>query len=68
MSKFDHVLEMAEALDQGERESLISILQARLREERRMELAGEVQAADREFEAGHCTPASVGKIIKSLKD
>ena len=65
--KFGQVLEMADALDKGERESLISILQARLREERRTELVAEVEQANSEFEAGKCMPGSVGEIIKSLK-
>jgi hypothetical protein len=33
MSKFDQVLEMADTLSDGERENLIAILQARLRDE-----------------------------------
>ena len=68
MSKFDRVLEMADTLDKDEQESLISILQARLREQRRTELAAEVQEANQEFGAGQCVPAAPAAIIKSLRD
>jgi hypothetical protein len=67
MSKFDQELELADALDENERESLISIPQARLRKERRAELAEAVKEANKEFQSGRCSAASVEGIIDSLK-
>ena len=57
MKTFGQVLEWADALPIEEQESLISILQRRLREERRDELVKAVKAARKEFKAGHCRPA-----------
>ena len=66
MKTFGQVLEEADALSPEEQESLVAILQRRLREERRAELAKDVKEARREFRSGHCLAASPGKIMKKI--
>jgi hypothetical protein len=66
MTTFNDVLEKAESLSQDEREDLIHILQARLREERRNRLLEDVEAGRQEFAAGLCKPATVEEIMKQV--
>jgi hypothetical protein len=66
MKTFGQVLEGADALPVEEQESLISILQRRLREQRRGELVKAVKAAGKEFKAGGCRPASPREIMKRI--
>jgi hypothetical protein len=63
---FGQVLESADALSLEEQESLVAILQQRLREQRRDELVEAVKAARQEFKAGRCRPASVTEIVKKI--
>ena len=66
MKTFGQVLEWADALSLEEQESLVDVLQRRLREQRRAELVKAVKEARKEFKAGHCRPASPGEIIKKI--
>jgi hypothetical protein len=66
MSKFDRVLEMADTLNDGERENLIAILQARQRDERRAEIINDVKSARGEFRRGECQPATPDEIAKVI--
>ena len=66
MKTFGQVLEWADALSLEEQESLVDVLQRRLREQRRAELAKAVKEARKEFKAGRCRPASPGEIIKKI--
>jgi len=68
MKTFSQVLEWADALSLEEQESLVSILQRRLREQRRAELVEAVKAARQEFKAGRCRPASPAEIAKKILD
>jgi hypothetical protein len=68
MSKFDQVLEMADTLSDGERENLIAILQARLRDERRAEIINDVKSAREEFRRGECEPATPDEIAKAISE
>ena len=66
MKTFGQVLEWAAELSPDEQESLVSILQRRLREQRRAELVAAVKEARKEFGAGRCRPASPGEIMKKI--
>jgi len=63
---FGQVLEEADALSPEEQESLVSILQRRLREQRRAELISGVKDARKEFKAGRVRPASPAEIMKKI--
>jgi phage-related baseplate assembly protein len=66
MKTFGQVLEEADALSPEEQESLVSILQRRLREQRRAELVRTVKEARKEFKAGRVRPASAAEITKKI--
>jgi hypothetical protein len=66
MKTFGQVLEWADELPLEEQESLVSILQRRLREQRRAELVQAVKEARKEFRAGRCRPASPAGIMKKI--
>jgi len=66
MKTFSQVLEEADALSLEEQESLVSILQRRLREQRRAELVKAVKEARAEFKAGTCRPATPADIMKKV--
>lgn len=63
---FGEVLEAADSLSFDEQETLIDILQRRMIEQRRTELAEDIQAARKEFQAGHCQPATASEIMKDI--
>jgi len=49
-----------------EQENLVSILQRRLAEERRLRLVDAVKEARAEFKAGRCRPATPAEIVKKI--
>ena len=63
---FGEVLEAVESLSLEEKESLIAILQRRLIEARREELAKEIESARNEFQAGQCKPTNPETLIKEI--
>ena len=67
MRTFGQVLEWADDLPLEEQESLVAILQRRMREQRRAELIKAVKEARKEFKAGRCRSASPGEIIKKIR-
>ena len=67
MTKFAQVLDSAADLAVEEQESLVEVLQHRLTEHRRAELAAAVKSARREFKEGRCRPATPAQIIKRLR-
>ena len=66
MNKFGEVLDMADSMSQDEREDLIHILQARLRDERRAQIIRDVREAEEEFKAGGCRPSTPAEIMKQI--
>ena len=66
MKTFSDVVDAADALSPDEQENLVSILQQRLREQRRAELARSVEEAEAEFRDGKCKPGSVDEIMKLI--
>jgi hypothetical protein len=66
MTKYAQVLDSADDLALEEQESLVEVLQRRLAEPRREELAAAVKSARREFKEGRCRPATPAQIVKRL--
>jgi hypothetical protein len=66
MTLFGEVLEAADKLTLEEQESLIDILHRRMIERRRVELAKEIEEARKEFEGGHCQPATPSEIMEEI--
>jgi hypothetical protein len=67
MMTFDEVLDRADSMSQEEREELIRILQARLREERRAQILADVKEGEAEFAAGKCKPATPAEIMRRIR-
>jgi hypothetical protein len=63
---FSEALEAAERLTLPEQEELVDILHRRMIEQRRVELAKDVQDAEREFQTGGCRPVSPNELIKEI--
>ena len=63
---FNEILEAADHLSLDEQATLLEVLQHRIVERRREALAGEVQQARREFEAGQIRPASPTDLVKTF--
>ena len=66
MKTFAQVVESADALSIDEQESLVSILQRRLAEQRRAELIKAVKAARQEFKTARCRPAPPAQIMEKI--
>lgn len=65
-SVFGEVLEAADRLSLEEKEALIEVLQRRLIDERREEIAQEIAAAREEFQAGQCQPTTPEELMKEI--
>ena len=59
-------MESAEELSVEEQETLVSILQHRLGDERRVELVQAVREARQEYKAGRCRALSPTEILKKI--
>ncbi len=64
--RFGEILDAAEQLSIEEQQTLVEVLSRRVVEQRREELALEVQRARQEHQAGHCPPATPEEIVKTL--
>jgi len=67
MKTFGQVLEWADDLPLEQQESLVAILQRRMREQRRAELIEAVKEARKEFKVGRCRSGSPDEIIKKIR-
>ena len=65
-SKFSDVLETIEKFTVDEKETLVDILQNRLREDKRRRIIKSVKESQREFEKGNLKPSSVDDIMKEI--
>ena len=63
---FGDIVESAASLTVEDQESLIEILQNRLRESRRAELVKDVLDAGKEFEEGRCRPATPDELMREI--
>ncbi len=65
-SKFSDVLETIEKFTVDEKETLVDILQNRLREDKRQQIIKSVKESQREFERGNLKPSSIDDIMKEI--
>jgi hypothetical protein len=65
-TNFTEILEAAEELTLEERESLIHILQNRLRDRKRAALVKDVSEAQQEYARGKCQPVTPEQLIKEI--
>ena len=66
MNTFGQIVESADELTLEEQQSLLEILQRRLRDKRRAELVKAVQEARKEFKARKVWPAKVDEILDQV--
>jgi hypothetical protein len=65
-SRFHVVVEAADRLTLEEQETLVTVLNRRLADRRRGELARDIREAQREFARGALRPASPEEIMKEI--
>ncbi len=63
---FAEVLEKIESFSFEEKETLIDILQNRLREAKRQRIIKSAEAAQREFEKGLCKPMTADEFMQKV--
>ena len=63
---FGEVLEAADQLSLGEKEALIEVLNRRIIEARRDELARDIEEANREFQEGKALPTTPDDLVKEI--
>ena len=65
-SRFHVVVEAADGLSIDEQETLVAVLNRRLADRRRAELAEDVREGRREFKRGALRPTTPDKIMKEI--
>ncbi len=63
---FGEVLEAIDQLSSEEQETLLAVVQRRLAERRRQQLAADIQEARTEFATGQCQPTTVEDLMKEI--
>ena len=66
VNTFNDLLESVDKLSLDEQETLTEVLQRRLIERRRLELAREIKSAQREFKKGSRRTATPSEIMKEI--
>lgn len=64
--RFGEVLEAAERLNEDEQESLVDILEKRLADRRRDEVAADLRAARLEHDRGESRPATPDELMNEI--
>ncbi|MGO8688014.1 MAG: hypothetical protein ACLQLG_00115 [Thermoguttaceae bacterium] len=64
---FADILEAAGSLSLEEQEVLVEILNRRLIEQRRAELAADIADADRQFQQAECRPARRDELLREIQ-
>jgi len=64
--RFADLLDAVDELTTEEQAELVGIVRRRLIERQRDELAGEIQQARRDFQAGHCLPRTSDEILRDI--
>lgn len=67
ISNFERVLDSIEALSVDEQEALIQLVQRRLTERRREEIAANIAQARAEYQAGTVFRGTVDQVINELR-
>jgi len=65
-TRFAEILEQADGLPLGDQEELVDLLQSRVRDRRRVELAEDVAEAQREFQDSGCRPATAQDLVREI--
>ena len=65
---FGELLEAVAQLSREDQEALVEVLNRRLLEQRRDEIAREIQAAMKEFESGQCREVTPDDLVRALYD
>ena len=65
-SRFAEILEQADGLPLGDQIELVELLQSRVRDRRRTELAEDAAEAQKEFERGDCRPATAQDLVREI--
>jgi hypothetical protein len=63
---FGELLEAVAQLSREDQEALVEVLNRRLLEQRRDEIAREIQAAMKEFESGQCREVTPDELMKEI--
>ena len=63
---FTDVLEATDALSPDEQQTLVDVLRRRLAEQRREQIAREIQQARSEFQADHCDPVTPDELMDEI--
>jgi hypothetical protein len=63
---FNQVLEAADRLPLVDQETLVDILRRRIIDERREALVTDIQAAEREFQAGQCRAMTPDELMAEI--
>ncbi len=66
MIPFREVLEAVDQLSPDEQSSLVDIVQRRIAERNREQLATDIREARKEFEKGGCRPASPAELLNEI--
>ena len=66
--RFQHALDVVEALPLDERDMVINILQKRRIEARRSQLSESIKKADGEYERGEVIAGSIDEVLAALAD
>ena len=65
-SRFHVIVDAADRLTVEEQETLVTVLNRRLADRRRAELARDIQEGRKEFERGTLRPSTPEKIVKEI--
>ncbi len=66
IQNFADLLDAVDKLSREEKETFLDVLQRRVIEERRGEIATEIKAARREFQSGECHPINAEDLMKEI--
>ena len=65
-NRFGQILEEADGLPLDDQETLIEVLQRRMRDCRRADLVKDIQEAQAEFQEGSCRPATADELMREI--
>jgi hypothetical protein len=66
LQNFADILDAVDNLSREEKETFLEVLHRRFIEQRREEIAAEIQAARQEFIAGECRAVNVDDLMKEI--
>jgi hypothetical protein len=66
-ARIDKIIEAANSLPLEEQETLVGILNRRMIDRRRSQLASEIAEASEEFRRGECRPAEPDELMREIQ-